>query len=117
MTVSVVSVKNRFTEFQSVPDKDVQFAIDQASGRADATNFGADLDDAVTNLAGHFIMVGIARRGGGQLPKSETIGPISVSYENPNSNVVPDPSDFTTTQYGQRYLDLLTLNIPAIFSI
>jgi hypothetical protein len=116
MTLSATTFKLRFAEFRSETDATIELALEDARADVDEYTFGDDLDRALGWLAAHHLLV---RRttGSGQLVKSETIGPITTTYDTQASTVIPDPSDYSTTSYGARYLNLLTKKIPPVFVI
>jgi hypothetical protein len=115
--VSAQSIKLKYPEFQSQSDAIVQLAVDDANNYVDAMVWlPADITYATSLLAAHFLMVRISRTasGTGQLVRSETIGSISIAYENPEMPKQPDPLDFTTTPYGSEFQALLNRNFPAV---
>jgi len=115
--VSAQSIKLKYPEFRSQPDYIVQLAVDDANNYVDsAVWMPADITYATSLLAAHFLMVRISRTasGTGQLVRSETIGSISIAYENPEMPKQPDPLDFTTTPYGSEFQALLNRNFPAV---
>ena len=114
---TALSMKLKFPEFSSLADGTIEFAIEEAGNSVtDDSGWTSDRDQtlAYMYLAAHFLMVSLSRSqsGTGQRISSESMDGMSFSYmkeDNP-----PDLGDYTTTPYGSRYLDLVSLNFPAI---
>lgn len=113
---SSVNIKLLFPEFKSMPDAIVEFAIAEASSFVDSTWIETDQILALSYLTAHFLMVRRSRAesGSGQQIKSRTIGRISTTYQTPEQPNDKDAEDFTTTPYGTRFMNLCTLNNPAV---
>lgn len=105
---TATSIKARFSEFSAETDAAIEFAIEEASRRVDATWVAKDQTIAVSYLTGHFLMCDIARResASGQRLASESIGGLTQRFENTR----PEMDDFSSTLYGQRFLALAKLN-------
>jgi hypothetical protein len=117
ITPTATSIKMKFPEFAGLADGVVEFAIEESMlSFGDATEWTSEADRsiAVMYLVGHHLMVTISRAqsGTGQRIKSESMGGMSITYA--DDGVKPDLGDYTTTSYGSRYLDLATINVPAI---
>lgn len=120
MTVTVptaAAVKMRFAQFASQTDTAIEFAIEEAALHVDDSWPADRASLAIMYLAGHYLMVDISRAqsGTGQVIRSESMDGMSITYD--NSAVRPDPSDYTTTSYGQRYLALVRDNFPGVLLI
>lgn len=112
-TINVASIKARFKEFRDVDDAEIGFAIEDALRGYDPKAWaGNDGVIAMSNLVAHFLMVRIERSesGTGQVVTSERIGPIAITYAPGVTPTPADPSDFSTTPYGARYLELAGFN-------
>lgn len=105
-TVDPTSIKLRFPEFAAETDASVAFAIEEATRGFNSDKWGTTMNLALSNLVAHFLSVAIERRdGGGQVLASERIGEISMTYQTVTKQSA-DPSDYSTTPYGSRYLNL-----------
>jgi hypothetical protein len=112
------SIKLKFPEFGSLADGTIEFAIEEAAlNISDTAGWVSDKDQTMAHmyLTAHHLMVTIARSqsGTGQRIKSESMDGMTLTYADDGANP-PDPGDYTTTPYGSRYLDLVSLNFPAI---
>lgn len=114
-TPTALNLKLRFPEFSSVDDATVTFALEEAARGVDDTWLASDINLAWLYLAAHILTVGrMGQDGGtGQRVASKTIGPISITYENPN-DLPNDIGDLKATSYGRRYLLMARRNKPAI---
>ena len=116
--IDATSVKIRFPEFRHQDDARVQFAIEEASLIMDATTWMLDYYVlAFSYLAAHYLMVAIQREQSGtnQQITSERIGSdFSVTYAQPAQPDPSDRSDYNTTDYGIRFVNLMRLNFPAV---
>jgi hypothetical protein len=97
----------RFPEFEAmgVEEPAVAAALLDAARRVDTTWTAGDYPTAILYLAAHFVSVNADAVGGG-LINSESFGPISVSYARAAS-----PDGLTGSAYGQRFFELVSLNI------
>ncbi len=112
------SMKLKFSEFASVANGTIEFAIEEAGLSID----NSWIDDAHQTiafmyLAAHSLMVTISRAqsGTGQRIKSDSMDDMSITYD--TDAVKPDPSDYTTTTYGTRFLELVRVNHPGVLLI
>lgn len=139
---SIDDLKTRFPEFAMFTDVQIADALDDASCWADTswTQNCGDCTKAILFLAAHYLyMNAVARAGmpdvvpdgsggatfieGGNVTsiRFETMG---VSFSPPriaggNSSRLGQGGayDLSTTPYGQRYLDLLKVNVPAVLVV
>lgn len=114
MAVTAVSFKTFFPEYAGESDAFVEFRIAEAMRKVDDSWLPADVDLATLYLAAHYVTVSVQQResGTGQVVTSERFGPMSISYgsaQQPGSY-----SDLSSTTYGERFLELVTLNFPAV---
>lgn len=117
-TPTAQSMKLKFPEFAGQDDTSIEFAIEEAGLSVDDSWINDTYQTiAVMYLAAHYLMVSISRAESatGQRLKSETMDGMSKTYDNDAAR--PDPSDYTTTQYGTRYLEMLKVNKPGIMLI
>jgi hypothetical protein len=122
VTISIstaASIKLKFPEFSSQPDATIEFAIEEAGLMVDNGWDDAEGTLALMYLAAHYLMVTISRAesGTGQVVKSENFGPMSVTYDTANQPTNLDPTDFTTTPYGLRFIQMAEHNFPAVLII
>ena len=127
-TVPTVSqFRTKFPTFAGVADATVQDAIDEASASVDLSWIEADYQPAILYLAAHILTItgahfdalGTGAIGGviaaGQVSEAKVgdamvkLGGASGSGGSGNA-----ASGLSSTPYGQRYLDLLRRNQPAI---
>jgi Protein of unknown function (DUF4054) len=119
---TATNIKLKFPEFASLADGTIEFAIEEAQLSIDGTvnaitgGWTSDADQTMAHmyLTAHHLMVTISRAqsGTGQRIKSESVDGMAITYV--TDGEVPDPGDYNTTPYGSRYLDLVSLNFPAI---
>jgi hypothetical protein len=116
MSVTSTSLKLKFPEFKDEDPATIEFAIEEASRNVDDTWSVKDVDLGVYYYAAHLLMVSISRResASGQQVASERFGEMSITYKTPEQPTQANPSDLTTTIYGARFLELATLNFPAV---
>jgi hypothetical protein len=111
MTVSAKTIKIIFPEFADIPDTAVEFEIGFARGFHDATKMTSDdYDQAIMLRTAHWLSIKASRSSeGGQLIRTETMGPLSTTYDNSASSgaSAPDPADYSTTTYGIRLLQIM----------
>jgi len=71
--------------------------------------------EAIFNLLAHmFVSEQSTSNSGGQLQSSKAVGSVSASYEATTSS--GQASDFfKTTKYGQRFLQIISTNMGAVF--
>jgi len=108
---TVSDFRDRFPEFDSKADTQVEAAITDASRRVDNTWIEGDYQTAILYLAAHLIAVADAAASGGGVIQSERIGPISVTYAVDAST---KPGQLASTSYGQYWAELNRLNNPPI---
>src|SRR5665811_93256 len=104
---TALSMKLKFPEFAAQSDATIEFAIEEALLSVDDTWVTSQQTIAAMYIAAHLLMVSIARQqsGTGQRIKSESMGGMSITYD--NEAVQPDPEDYTTTSYGLRFRGFL----------
>lgn len=119
MTVTTVSMKLKFPEFESETDASVGFALEEAARNVDSTWLPGDRDLGLMYLAAHYLTVSISRRESGtdQLVASERMGEMSITYAVPKLPDSASSSDLTTTPYGTRFLELAHLNHPPVMIV
>jgi hypothetical protein len=139
-------MRARFPEFANIPDAQVQIAIDDASCWADASwlsNGCPNCTTAIAFLAAHYLAMGLFAADAlpETLPPSEPGGPVivaggqvtslrfesmGVSFSAPQiggggggagGTGVGDRFDWGATPYGQRYIELLKVNKPAVLVV
>ncbi len=112
---TALSIKLKFPEFGSIADGTVEFAIEEA-GLSISSGWVSEADQTMAHmyLTAHHLMVTVSRAqsGTGQRIKSESMDGMSITYD--TDATPPDLGDYTTTPYGSRYLDLASLNFPAV---
>lgn len=118
MAVNATSIKLRFPEFAAESDASIEFAIEEAGLHVDTatgTAWGTSANVALSYLAAHYLMCSIARStgGSGQAIASERIGEIAITYQTQQATTA-SAGDFSSTDYGERYLSLCASNFPAI---
>jgi hypothetical protein len=111
---TALSMKLKFPEFRLQDDAVLELDIEEA--RVSAGNQYVDDANqslATVYLAAHYTMVRVSRAesGTGQVVKSESFGPMSITYDTASQPVNLDPSDFASTPYGLRYMELVKLNV------
>jgi Protein of unknown function (DUF4054) len=124
---TVDDFRAKFPELAYLSDDQIQGCIDEAARAVDDTWTEGDYDNAILYLAAHYATAAADAVESGGAPSSqgpivaEHIGPISVSYGSTGSQGSTSSSTFNSslnsTYYGQRYLDLLVKNIPAVLVI
>jgi hypothetical protein len=118
MTVpTAINIKFKFPDFVGVDNGVIEFAIEEAVIACNSTRW---VDDANQTLAtmyytAHLLQVSLMRAasGTGQLITSERAPDLSITYSG-IEQIGKSDSDFNTTQYGIRYLDLVEKNFPAV---
>lgn len=118
MAVNATSIKLLFTEFADQPDAKIEFAIAEAGLHVDTSStssWGDAANIALSYLAAHYLAASIRRASAGsvQAIASERIGEISITYQAEQATS-PSAGDFSSTDYGERYLSLCASNFPAI---
>jgi hypothetical protein len=99
-----------FPEFEDTGPTLVDNALTRAGRNVDTSWFEEDYQTGLMLYAAHLLAKDelAADSGGlGGSIKSESLGPISVSY---GSEGAADPTGFGATSYGSQYYDLLKLN-------
>lgn len=105
------ALKVDFPEFVAYNDAVIDRAIAVAKRMVDQSWTEGDYTRAIELYACHLLTNGdlaVATSGVGGAIASESLGPISVSYQS-NSQVV-DPAGFGSTMYGKEFALLLKLN-------
>jgi hypothetical protein len=106
---TATQVKARVADLEDEDDGKINFAIIDAARNVDSSWIEDDYQTAIIFLAAHFLLSGDASVGGGSSIKSENFGRMSVTYGN-----TADKSGYSSTEWGQRYLELLRKNHPPI---
>jgi Protein of unknown function (DUF4054) len=115
--INAANVKMRFPTFSQTPDALVEFAIEEANVRCDPLLLGDFYLPAFLYLTAHVLTRAIQSLEGGvgmPLRSISVGGEISYSYETPDQPKLSDPSDLTTTAFGVRFLELVTMQVPAV---
>lgn len=100
----------RFPDFEAT-DAAINFALADAGNLVDISWLERDYATAILFLAAHWLTVlsGDGADAPGQIT-AESFGPLSVSYADNGGT----GSEFATTGYGRRYLELRKGNFPGI---
>ena len=143
---TVEQFRSRFPEFTNLSDETVQHAIDDASCWADSTWIETacfDCTKAIGYLAAHYLMLALVAASlvPETVPDEDGSGAIlipggsvtslhfesmSVSFNAPSASQVGgaagsagigDQYGLAATPYGQRYLELLKVNKPAVLVV
>lgn len=111
------SIKLKFPEFQSQQDTAIEFAIEEARLGVDDSWNAAEGTIALMYLAAHHMMVTISRAESatGQRLRSESMDGMSKTYDVDEQR--PSAADYSTTSYGERYLELASKNAPGVLLI
>lgn len=114
MTVTVPTIRFKFPEFHELADEQVGLAIQEAQLVIDSSWPAKYQDLATAYYTAHLLMVSLARAesGTGQIIKSESIGPMSVTYDTQAKASALDVSELDTTPYGARVLELMEMLFP-----
>ena len=104
-----------FAEFAAVPTATIQYYIDYATALTCQKTFGTLYDHAINLLTAHFLSLALARTAGGVsggvggLVANESVGDVSVGFDNSQINGGADSamSYYNQTGYGREYLALL----------
>jgi hypothetical protein len=144
---TIAEFRARFPEFVNVSDAQVQIALDDASCWADSTwieNGCQNCTTAIAFLAAHFLALGLHAAyllpdtlppetpggptiiAGGQVTslrfESMSVGfaspqAIGQAGGGPGSGGIGDSFAISATPYGQRYMELLKVNKPAVLVV
>ena len=116
MTATVSDFRTRFPEYSDsslFPDPRIQLFLDDAESDMDVSKWDDLFDRGQLYLAAHYLVVGTgtaqSSTAGGQSKGNVTgksVGDVSVSYGVSNATM-SDPTLYSTTTYGQQYLDLV----------
>ena len=114
--ITATNVKMRFPAFRDYSDALINFAIEEAALSCDATALGSYYLPCLYYLTGHILARAAQLDGGGTGPlRSVSVGgEISYSYVTPEWPKLSDRSDLATTAYGMRFLEYVTLSVPAV---
>jgi hypothetical protein len=115
--ISATSVKMRFPVFRDTPDALVEFALEEADVQCDPTQLGSYYLPCLLYLTAHIMTRALQTLEGGvgmPLRSVSVGGEITYSYETPDQPKLSDPSDLTTTSFGTRFLEFVTLTVPAV---
>lgn len=117
--VTAQTMKIKFPEFADEDDVRIEFAIEEAARNVDDTWLAKDKNLAWMYMAAHYLSVSInnATVVNNKQVASERIGEISVTYATTPAPSPKDPTDLSSTSYGQRYRELSKLNFPPIMVI
>jgi len=115
--ITAASFKIRFPEFTSVSDARIELFIDDSVLILNETNWGEKYDLGLYYLTAHYLTLGekssAGNSGSNSQIASKAVDGTSVSYNNPTLTG-SDDSYFSSTSYGQRYLELRkSLGAPA----
>ena len=116
---TAANIRAKFSELSNaddISDADIETSIEEALNHVDETWLPRFYTQALQYLTAHYVMVQISRQesASGQQVASETIGRIAISYATTIQPSAASPSDYTTTPYGTRFLELCELNFPAV---
>lgn len=106
--------KTRHPEFDSEADGRVQFFIDRADPYFDVERWGHFYTDGLCFWIAHEITSAnrAATSGGAAssgIVQSESVGDVSVTYAVSTASTGAQDQNYSTTSYGQRYLQLMRL--------
>jgi len=103
----------KFPELEAGADDDaIELRIAEAARYVDDSWREADYQDAILYLAAHWNVAAASADQSGSI-KSESFGPISVTYGDRNV----DDTSLGSTQYGNRFSELRRGNFPAILVV
>lgn len=109
MAITVSQFKDRFSEFDSVDDSEIQTALNDAADLMDTIRWGTRFNTGQALLAAHFVALstGNVGNGGGSVgPISQAAtGPLSVQYMAFAASSSSEAM-LGSTRYGQRYQQL-----------
>lgn len=118
---TVADFQTKFTNFSVVPDATIQAAIDEASLTVGAEWLEKDAPRAILYLSAHILsMDGEPENSGGTSTasaaaiKKEVVGDVEIEYAVQADVASGANSIYQRTYYGQRYLELLRRNFPAV---
>jgi hypothetical protein len=115
--ITAASVKMRFPIFQPADDALIEFAIEEADLQCDQTTLGQWYLTAFLHLTAHILMRGLQsiESGTGQVLRNVSVGgEISYAYATPPQPSLEDKSDLAMTPYGMRFLEIVSLTVPAV---
>lgn len=114
--VNAATVKMRFPAFRDTSDALIEFAVEEAAIQCDEATLGSYYLPALLYLSAHILSRAAQLDNGGAGPlRSVSIGgEISYSYVTPNAPTLSDRSDLATTAYGMRFLEFVSLSVPAV---
>ncbi len=98
MTVNFLEFRDRFPEFYSVSDRNVERAMETAR------NIHSASDEAQLHLIAHLLELSRSDDSAAGEVISESVGPKSVTYMSQAGE--PNEAYFTRTSYGQTFLVL-----------
>jgi hypothetical protein len=108
---TAATLKEDFPEFTSYDDPTIERAISVAKRMVDQSWTEGDYTRAIELYACHLLTNGdlaVATSGTGGVIASESLGPVSVSYQ--SSSQQADASGLSATVYGKEFALLLRLN-------
>jgi hypothetical protein len=108
---TAATLKEDFPEFTSYDDPTIERAISVAKRMVDQSWTEGDYTRAIELYACHILTNGdlaVATSGTGGVIASESLGPVSVSYQ--SSSQQADASGLSATVYGKEFALLLRLN-------
>jgi hypothetical protein len=109
------SIKMRFPEFADVDDAVIEFAIEEARLEV-GTNWTSGQNVAIVYLTAHYVACSVSTSLSGGTGDtgpiaSESIGRLSISYQNNGNGAVNAvQGDKSSTSYGRRFNELLGRN-------
>lgn len=116
-------LKQRFPEFASVADAQVQLVLDEAIAEVPEGWPDSNRTAGVLYLTGHLLASfgsGSSGTGGGGVAvtgaiKSRKVGDVSVEFAGHSGGKESGAfAHYSTTAYGKRYYEILRRNVPAI---
>jgi len=115
--INATTVKMRFPVFREAPEALIEFAIEEADLQVDEAMLGKAYVPAFLYLTAHILTRALQtlESGVGVPLKSVSVGgEISYSYATPDAPKLTDASDLATTSFGMRFLEITTINVPAV---
>jgi len=115
--ITATSFKTRFPEFTSIADARIELFIEDAVLVLNEVNWGTKYDLGLYYLTAHYLALGekssVGNSGSNGQVASKAVDGTSISYNNATLTGVDD-SYYSSTSYGQRYLQLRkSLGVPA----
>jgi len=115
--ITAAAVKMRFPAFRGTEDALIEFAIEEASIQCNKKTLGSFYLPCLLYLTAHILTRALqtAQGGVGMPLRSVSVGgEISYTYAVPDQPKLSDASDLATTAYGMRFLEYVSLAVPAV---